>query len=114
LNLATENFVMRPSLPAAFAIAAFCIGSMAAQSLFAQQPEGLELLEEELPQVTIIKRGDDTITEFRLRGKLYMIQVTLPNGASYYLVDREGNGRWVRNDGDHNKLIVPTWVLTSW
>jgi hypothetical protein len=104
---------MRPSLSAAFATIAFCVGSMAAQTLFAQQPESLEPLEEELPQVTIVKRGSDTVTEFRLRGKLYMVRVTQPNGATYYLVDQEGNGHWVRNDGNH-KLIVPTWVLTSW
>ncbi|MCL2644251.1 MAG: DUF2782 domain-containing protein [Betaproteobacteria bacterium] len=104
---------MRPSLSAALTALAFCVGSMAAQPLLAQQPEGLEVLEEELPQVTIVKRGDDTITEFRLRGKLYMVQVTQPNGVSYYLVDREGNGHWVRDSGTH-KLVVPTWVLTSW
>ncbi|MDR2014640.1 MAG: DUF2782 domain-containing protein [Azoarcus sp.] len=86
---------------------------MAAQLLFAQQPEGLEPLEEELPQVTIVKRGNDTVTEFRLRGKLYMVKVTPSNGASYYMVDQEGNGHWVRSDSNH-KLSVPMWVLTSW
>ena len=112
--------MMRPSLSAVLVTFTFCIGSMATQPLFAQEPgtqahepEGLELLDEELPQVTIIKRGDDTHTEFRLRGKLYMIQVTQPNGISYYLVDREGRGHWVRDDGA-NKLVVPTWVITSW
>ena len=104
---------MRPSLPAALATFAFCIGLMAAPSLFAQEPEGLEPLDEELPQVTVVKRGGDTYTEFRLRGKLYMVKVTLINGASYYLVDREGNGQWVRDNSSH-KLAVPTWVLTSW
>ena len=104
---------MRPSLPAALATLVFCVGSMTAQTLFAQQPEGLEPLEEELPQVTVVKRGDDTITEFRLRGKLYMVKVTLANGASYYMVDQTGNGFWVRND-DIRKLAVPNWVITSW
>ncbi|MCL1860040.1 MAG: DUF2782 domain-containing protein [Proteobacteria bacterium] len=105
---------MRPSLSAAFAAFAFCVASMAAQPLFAQQaPDDLEPLEEELPQVTIVKRGDDTITEFRLHGKLYMVKVTQPNGVSYYLVDREGRGQWVRDDIG-NKLVVPTWVITTW
>jgi len=102
---------MRPLLSAALAAFALSTGSMAAQPV--QEPEGLEVLDEELPQVTIVKRGDETITEYRLRGKLYMVQVTQPNGATYYLVDREGNGQWVRDDGTH-KLVVPTWVLTSW
>jgi len=103
---------MRPS--AALVALAFCVSSMAAQTLFAQQPEDvLEPLEEELPQVTIVKRGGDTITEFRLRGKLYMVKVTPENGVSYYLIDQTGNGQWVRND-DIRKLVVPSWVLTSW
>lgn len=102
---------MRPLLSAVLATFVFCASPIAAQP--AQEPEGLELLDEELPQVTITKRGGETHTEFRLRGKLYMIQVTLPNGVSYYLVDREGKGHWVRDDGA-NKLTVPTWVVTSW
>ncbi|MCL2875191.1 MAG: DUF2782 domain-containing protein [Betaproteobacteria bacterium] len=104
---------MRPSLSAVLATFAFCIGSIATQPLFAQEPEGLEPLDEELPQVTIVKRGDDTHTEFRLRGKLYMIKVTQSNGASYFLIDREGKGHWIRDDGA-TKLVVPAWVITSW
>jgi len=104
---------MRPSLSTALAVFAFCLGSMAAQPLFAQEPEGLEPLDEELPQVTIVKHGDETVTEFRLHGKLYMMKVTQSNGLTYYLVDQEGKGHWVRNDGTH-KLVVPTWVITSW
>lgn len=104
---------MRPSLPAALAAFAFCVGTMAAQPLLAQEPEGLELLDEELPQVTIVKRGEDTITEFRLRGNLYMVKVTQANGVSYYLVDRDGRGQWIRHNGTHG-LTVPTWVLTTW
>jgi hypothetical protein len=106
---------MRPS--AVFAAFAFCAGSMAAPSLLAQEPEKpqqeLELLEEELPQVTVVKRGEDTVTEFRLRGKLYMVKVTQPNGLSYYLIDQAGNGQWARENSGRN-LVVPTWVLTSW
>jgi len=101
---------MRSSLSAALATFAFCVGSTTA---FAQQPEGLEPLEEELPQVTIVKRGDDTLTEFRLRGKLYMVKVSPLNGISYYLIDQDGGGHWVRYDGNH-KLVVPTWVIASW
>ncbi|MDR2926371.1 MAG: DUF2782 domain-containing protein [Azoarcus sp.] len=114
---------MRTKLSAVLAAFAFCAGSMAAQPLLAQEPEekqetcaepeGLEPLDEELPQVTVVKRGEDTVTEFRIRGKLYMVKVTPPNGASYYLVDREGTGQFVRADGNR-KLIVPAWVLTSW
>lgn len=105
---------MRAKLSAIFTAFTFCVGLMAAQPLLAQEePAELEPLDEELPQVTVIKRGEDTVTEFRLRGKLYMVKITPPSGPSYYLVDREGSGQFVRMDGNR-KLIVPGWVLTDW
>jgi hypothetical protein len=64
------------------------------------------------PQVTIIKRGEDKVEEFRVRGKLYMIRVTPPHGKPYYLVDRQGNGAWARQDAlDSGSLAVPQWVI---
>lgn len=102
---------MRPSPPAAIAL---CACLLATPPLPAQEEaEYTEPLEEELPEVTIVRRGDDTITEFRLRGKLYMVKVEPKGGASYYLIDREGKGQWVR-DESARKLAVPTWVLTTW
>ena len=113
---------MYPMLPTALAL---CAGLLFARPLLAQEASGaqesvqeapqleLDLLDEELPQVTIVKRGDDTLTEFRLRGKLYMVQVTPLHGVSYYLVDHEGKGQWTRADSG-KKLAVPVWVLTSW
>jgi hypothetical protein len=74
-------------------------------------PPGMEDIEE--PQITIIQRGEDTVTEYRLRGKLYMVKVTPPHGASYYLIDREGNGQMVRDDSAPT-LAVPMWVIKNW
>ena len=34
------------------------------------------------PEVTIVKRGEDTVTEYRLRGKLYMVKVTPPTAPT--------------------------------
>ncbi|MDR3212866.1 MAG: DUF2782 domain-containing protein [Azoarcus sp.] len=106
---------MRLSPLAVIAAIVFCTGFLAAPPLLAQEQEqeSTEPLEEELPEVTIFKRADDTVTEFRLRGKLYMIKVTPENGPEYYLIDREGKGQWVRDDSAR-KLAVPTWVLTTW
>ncbi len=73
-------------------------------------PEGTELDE---PEVTILKRGEDTVTEYRLHGKLYMVKVTPPHGVPYYLVDKEGKGQMVREDSLPN-LAVPMWVIKSW
>ena len=115
---------MLPMLPILPITLALCAGLLFAQPLPAQEASGaqesaaqeapsLAPLDEELPQVTIVKRGDDTVTEYRLHGKLYMVQVTPLHGVSYYLIDHEGRGQWTRADSG-TKLTVPVWVLTSW
>ncbi|BAO31293.1 DUF2782 domain-containing protein [Sulfuritalea hydrogenivorans] len=72
-------------------------------------PAGLnEALE---PQVTITKRGEDKVEEFRMSGKLYMMKVTPPHGVPYYLIDNAGNGIWSRQDVRDSGLRVPMWVI---
>ena len=65
------------------------------------------------PQVTIKKRGEDKVEEYRMNGKLYMIKVTPAHGVSYYLVDPKGDGGFVREEtGVVDKGIsVPMWVI---
>lgn len=112
---------VQPIRPAALAlIAALCL----AQPAFAQQPPaGLQPLPEpppmpvdnpdEAPQVTITKRGEDTVEEYRVRGKLYMVKVTPPHGVPYYLIDHKGDGSMVRSEVSPG-VSVPMWVLKSW
>lgn len=64
------------------------------------------------PQVTISKRGEDKVEEYRMNGKLYMVKVTPPHGVSYYLIDNRGDGSWVRQDAANGSgLRVPMWVI---
>jgi hypothetical protein len=63
------------------------------------------------PQVTITKRGEDKVEEFRMSGKLYMLKVTPPHGVSYYLIDNAGDGTWSRQDSRDSGLRVPMWVI---
>lgn len=63
------------------------------------------------PQVTITKRGDDRVEEFRVKGKLYMIKVTPPHGTPYYLIDEKGDGRMTRQESLDTGLRVPMWVI---
>lgn len=63
------------------------------------------------PQVTIRKRGEDQVEEFRLGGRLYMVRVTPPHGVPYYLVDPKGDGGFVRQDISEKPLAVPMWVI---
>ena len=95
----------------------------AAVPAFAQQQPALEPIPEpppmpagselDEPEVTILKRGEDTVTEYRLHGKLYMVKVTPPHGVPYSLIDKEGKGQMVREDSLPN-LAVPMWVIKSW
>jgi hypothetical protein len=76
-------------------------------------PPGYELDPVLEPQVTILKRGADTVEEYRLNGKLYMIKVTPPTGIPYYLVDNRGDGNFVRYDNFDSGLRPPMWVIFS-
>ena len=93
--------------------------------LAAQQPPKLEPLPEPPPpppgatldpalepQVTIKKRGEDQVEEYRVNGKLYAVKVTPPNGVAYWLMDATGDGI-MRRDGLDSGLRVPQWVIHS-
>ncbi|MCX7207991.1 MAG: DUF2782 domain-containing protein [Proteobacteria bacterium] len=66
----------------------------------------------ETPEIRVIEKADATIAEYRLRGKLYMVKVTPKVGLPYFLIDKEGQGRFDRSDdlGGSN-LSVPRWVI---
>jgi len=63
------------------------------------------------PQVTIKKRENDTVEEYRVNGRLYMMKVTPPHGVSYYLVDDRGDGTFSRKDALDTGVRVPMWVI---
>ncbi len=63
------------------------------------------------PQVTIKQRGEDTVEEYRVNGRLYMIKVTPKHGVPYYLVDRRGGGAFERMDTLDSGFSVPMWVI---
>lgn len=71
-------------------------------------PEAEPALE---PQVTILKRGEDTVEEYRINGRLYMIKVTPRHGIPYYLIDSEGNGIFHRQDSLSTDIRPPLWVI---
>jgi hypothetical protein len=109
-------------LALAFAAAAF------AQSAARPRPPGLTPLEDIPPPPPMIevdpaldaksttttrKEGDNTITEYRVGGKLYAMKVTTPLGT-YHLVDDIGAGEFIRKDGLNDPVRVPQWTLWSW
>ncbi len=77
-------------------------------------PAGFELDPALEPQVTILKRGTDTVEEYRVSGKLYMLKVTPSHGRPYFLIDEKGDGRMTRQDSLDSGIRVPMWVIHSW
>jgi hypothetical protein len=115
---------MRPALRRSFLALLFCACALPAaaqnrppdlQPIPEPPPPPPGLADAELePQVTIKRRGEDKVEEYRMNGKLYMIKVTPPHGTPYYLVDPKGDGGFVRQDlGGERSLSVPMWVIHS-
>ena len=112
---------MRTFLAVILVTAAF---SAAAQSAARPRPPGTTPLEEPPPpamvqtdpalEPQVVKRteGDQTIEEYRLKGKLYMLRVTPKHGKPYVMMDHRGDGTMVRQDNPlDNGVRVPQWVL---
>lgn len=68
------------------------------------------------PEITIRNLGDrGTIEEYRAGGVLYMIKVNPAKGASYYLVDTDGDGNMETRQNDlQSGMLIPAWVLLRW
>lgn len=100
------------------ALAASAANAQSSRILEKAEPPPPPEMEKEVPvdepQVTIRKRGDDTVREFRLNGRLYMMEVTPAVGPPYYLIDERGDGEFTRRDTLEGGLIVPRWVIKSW
>jgi hypothetical protein len=74
-------------------------------------PPGYEFDPSQEPQVTILKRGTETVEEYRINGKLYMVKVTPTSGKPYYLVDTVGQGKFTRHDDYDTGLRPPMWLF---
>lgn len=76
--------------------------------------EAIAEAEELQPEVTIRSRGDATVKEYRVNGRLYMVKITPRRGYPYYLIDSDGDGRF---DTRRNELDPPNinqWILFRW
>ena len=66
------------------------------------------------PQVTIIRRDNETIEEVRVGGELRFVRVTPRHGRPYFLVPDQNGGQFIRRDSLDTALKVPMWMLLSW
>ncbi|WP_211753358.1 DUF2782 domain-containing protein [Nitrosomonas aestuarii] len=73
-------------------------------------PPDMEIDPDLEPQITIIKRGGDTIEEHRINGELYMIKVIPRVGFPYYLV--KNRGRLDAHPGEPGSNVsAPMWRI---
>lgn len=63
------------------------------------------------PEVTITKEAGQSVEEYRVGGKLYMIKITPKVGKPYYLVDDRGDGKFSRQESLDSGLRPPRWVI---
>lgn len=68
------------------------------------------------PDITIIRKGQKVIQEYRRGGELYMVKVIPDKGPAYYLIDINGDGKLVEcTQSDLDKgLSINQWKLLEW
>jgi hypothetical protein len=67
------------------------------------------------PEVTITRRARETVTEYRINGRLRAIRVEPDNAPAYYLVDTDGDGDLETRRSSHGPdLLIPMWLILSW
>jgi len=65
------------------------------------------------PQITVIRRENETVEEFRVNGRLTMVKVTPLHGRPYYLIAQGTDGAFIRRDSLDTGLKIPMWLLFS-
>lgn len=66
--------------------------------------------------ITITRRGDKTIHEYRVNGKVYKIKVIPDVGPAYYFIDPDGDGEMEEvSESDLDRLTkINQWTIFSW
>ncbi len=67
------------------------------------------------PDVTIVRKGDAVVEEYRANGRMFMVKITPKVGKPYYLLDKDGDGNMESRMSDiYEDFVVPQWVIFSW
>jgi hypothetical protein len=71
--------------------------------------------EEMEPDITIIRKGTETIQEYRRNGRLYMVKIIPQVGPPYYMLDTNGDGEMDVKKNDIDKTSkINMWKLFEW
>ena len=121
----TSEPSFRPAMPMRklLCLLLFLAGSVSAQP---SRPPALEPIPDgppsvapdkgpAVPEVTIRRVETGIIREFRLGGRLSMIEIIPSVGPSYFLVDTDGDGSLETRYSDLDpRIAIPAWVLLRW
>ncbi|HIL92135.1 MAG TPA: DUF2782 domain-containing protein [Cycloclasticus sp.] len=67
------------------------------------------------PDITITRKKKETITEYSVKGSVYMVKISPENAPAYYLVDTDGDGNLeTRRSALEEGMNIPQWLLISW
>jgi hypothetical protein len=66
------------------------------------------------PEVTIIKKKDTVIEEYRTHGHLRYVKITPKGGKPYYMVDTDGDGVLEQWDTTRGNPPINRWILLEW
>jgi len=81
----------------------------------AAPPPTTGMVEDMQPEVTIVKRDNAVVHEYRMNGALYMIKVEPRVGVPYYLIDTTGDGNLnARRSELDPAFVVPSWMIFRW
>lgn len=95
---------MRPALPLAIAITSLLAACATVP------PE--DMLGADAVQSTRTEGNGDVITEYRVASQLRMVKVVPARGATYYIYDRNGDGRIDERDAQGGPLTY--YKLFGW
>jgi len=86
-----------------------------AAAVWAQAGDVPPVGQETEPEVVITPKEQGRIKEFRVNGRLYMIEVVPEKGLPYYLIDTDGDGTLDnRQNSLESGLAIPRWTLLRW
>jgi Protein of unknown function (DUF2782) len=89
--------------------------SMAPDTTAPAPPPSTGVDEDLQPQVTIVKRKDAEVEEYRMNGALYMVKVKPFIGPPYYLIDTNGDGNLNQRRSELDPaFVVPSWMIFRW
>ncbi|GAB6140838.1 hypothetical protein JCM14076_15670 [Methylosoma difficile] len=67
------------------------------------------------PDITIVRRGNQIVHEYRRSGRLYMVKVVPDIGPAYYFLDTNGDGKLdIRRSDMNQDGNVNLWKIFEW